>query len=102
MESSLLKLSYKSSYLVVGVSILLSACNVTQPEPYQADREPEERTQYSGLKGLAQHQKDQTYLMAKELKDQCDKARVDLAIAVSENNDEQAKAHQQIIDKTCV
>ena len=43
---------------------LLQACKATQPEPFQIDRAPEDRTEYNGLRGMVQQQKDQNYLMS--------------------------------------
>jgi hypothetical protein len=61
--------------------VLLSACGVSQPPPYQKDRAPEDRDQYNGFEGLTQQQKDQNYLMNKELSDKCTAAKIDLSIA---------------------
>lgn len=81
--------------------ILLSGCELTEPEPYQADRPPENRTEYNGLEGVAQQQKDQGYLMNKELADKCTAARVDLAVAESQGNTTDIQKQQSIISDTC-
>lgn len=81
--------------------ILLSGCELTEPEPYQADRAPENRTEYNGLEGVAQQQKDQGYLMNKELADKCTAARVDLAVAESQGNTADIQKQQSIISDTC-
>lgn len=74
---------------------------MTEPEPYQADRPPENRTEYNGLEGVAQQQKDQGYLMNKELADKCTAARVDLAVAESQGNTTDIQKQQSIISDTC-
>jgi hypothetical protein len=63
--------------LSLSLIVLLSACGSNQPPPYQQDRAPEDRDQYSGAEGLTQQQKDQTYLMNKELSDKCTTAKID-------------------------
>ncbi|GGF63177.1 hypothetical protein [Alteromonas lipolytica] len=90
-------------WLATGfVVVFLSGCEATEPEPYQADRAPEERTEYNGWKGLVQQQKDQNYLMSAELRRKCDAARVDLAVAESTGDAQNAKIQRDIINNTCV
>ncbi|MCJ8318003.1 MAG: hypothetical protein MJK12_00110 [Colwellia sp.] len=86
----------------LSLAILLSACNVTSPPPYQKDREPEYRDQYNGAEGLSQQQKDQSYLMNKELSDKCTTAKIDLAIAETEKNTDEIKKHSTIISDSCL
>lgn len=88
-------------FLLPLLLILLSGCELTEPEPYQADRPPENRTEYNGLEGVAQQQKDQGYLMNKELADKCTAARVDLAVAESQGNTTDIQKQQSIISDTC-
>lgn len=85
----------------VSLIVLLSACGATQPPPYQKDRAPEDRDQYSGVKGLMQHQKDQMYIMTKELSDKCTAAKIDLAIAETEGNLDEIKKQGKLISSTC-
>lgn len=92
-------IKYLSLFSIV---LVLQACKATQPEPYQADKAPEQRTEYNGLKGMAQQQKDQNYLMTKELSDKCNNAKIDLAIAEKEGDLDKVKVHKSTIDKTCV
>ena len=79
----------------------LSACNSTTPEPYQADRAPEERTEYNGVKGVIQQQKDQSYLLSKELSEKCENAKIDLAVAKLTQSKEEIKRQQRIIELSC-
>lgn len=81
--------------------LLLQACEATQPETFQADRAPEDRTEYNGLKGVVQQQKDQNYLMAKELADKCEAAKIDLAVALSKGNSQKIEESKDMISKTC-
>ena len=81
--------------------VLLCGCKVTEPPAYQADREPEDRNQYHGLEGLAQYQKDQRYLLDKELSDKCSAARIDYAVAESQGDKENMEKQADIISDSC-
>lgn len=94
-------IGYKTSCSLVLVLLGLTGCKITEPEPYQKDREPEQRTQYNGAEGLVQQQKDQSYLMGKELRDKCEAARVDKLVAESQGDDAAVARQQSIIEKTC-
>ena len=86
----------------VSLIVLLSACGASQPPPYQKDRKPEDRNQYSGAEGLTQQQKDQTYLMNKELSDKCTEAKIDLAIAEADKNSAQINKQKGLVTSTCI
>ena len=88
-------------FFLLLLLILLYGCELTKPEPYQADREPENRTEYNGLEGASQQQRDQSYLMNKELADKCTAAKVDLAVAESQGNTADIQKQKGIISKTC-
>ncbi|WP_046005086.1 hypothetical protein [Pseudoalteromonas rubra] len=92
----------KKNGLIIGLSLLvLAGCKVSQPAPYEQDKAPEERQEYSGVEGLAQAQRDQVYLMDKELRDKCNDAQVDLAVAKSKNNEAEMGRQNKIIKQTC-
>lgn len=76
-------------------------CEATSPPPYQKDREPENRDTYTGAEGAVQWQKDQNYLQQKEVKDKCEKAKLDLVVAQTEDNAALIKTSQDIIKTTC-
>jgi hypothetical protein len=86
----------------VSLIVLLSACGATQPPPYQKDREPEDRDQYSGAEGMSQYQKDQSYLVRKELSDKCTTAKIDLAIAESNKNNSDIEKQKALISSSCL
>jgi hypothetical protein len=86
----------------ISISIFLSACSASQPPPYQQDRAPEDRDQYSGAEGLTQQQKDQSYLMNKELSDKCTAAKIDVAIAQADKNANEVKKQSELIRSTCL
>lgn len=86
----------------VSLIVLLSACGATQPPPYQKDRKVEDRDQYNGAQGMAQYQKDQSYLVSKALSDKCTKAKIDLTIAETDKNDIEIKKQNALISSTCI
>ncbi|MBW8190556.1 hypothetical protein K0504_05860 [Neiella marina] len=88
--------------LPISLIVLLSACNASQPPPYQKDRKPEDRDQYSGAEGLTQQQKDQSYLMSKELSDKCTAAKIDLAIAEKDKNTSEITKQNDLISRNCI
>lgn len=92
----------KTNLALIFAVFTLTACNATIPAAYQQDRKPEDRTEYNGLAGMAQHQKDQNYLMNKELKDKCDRARGDLAHAASINDVKAKQLYEAEIKRTCI
>lgn len=92
---------YKNISFVLSV-ILLSACGATKPEPYKKELSPENREKYNGAEGMAQYQKDQSYLMEKELADKCASAKMELLIAESEENTKEVEKQKEIIENTCV
>jgi hypothetical protein len=86
----------------ISLIVLLSACGATQPPPYQKDRAPEDRDQYSGAQGMSQYQKDQSYLVKKELSDKCTTAKIDLAIAESDKNTSDIEKQNALISSSCI
>ncbi|AOT09435.1 hypothetical protein [Pseudoalteromonas luteoviolacea] len=88
----------------VGISVLvllLNGCKVNEGESFDRDATPEERTEYQGVEGVVQSQKDKVYLMDKALTDKCKNAKVDHAVAIT-NNDIKAQEEQlKIIKSTC-
>ncbi len=82
--------------------MLLVACKATPPPPYQEDRKPEDRTEYNGAEGMVQQQKDQNYLMSKELTDKCTDAKIDLAIAEADKKASEIKMQKELIKSMCL
>ena len=82
--------------------IVLLSCGASQPPPYQKDRAPEDRDQYNGVEGLTQQQKDQVYLMNKELSDKCTEAKIDLALAEADKRASEIKKQNAVISSTCI
>jgi len=86
----------------LSLAVLLSACSASTPPPYQKDRDPEYRDQYNGAEGLTQQQKDQSYLMNKELSDKCTTAKIDLAIAEKDQKTSEIEKQNTIISDSCL
>lgn len=86
------------SVITFSVIILLSGCS---SEHYQKDRTPENRDQYSGVEGAMQYQKDQGYLLTKELLDKCEAAKIDLAVAQTHKIPKEIEKQQNIIESSC-
>jgi len=82
--------------------MLLVACKSTQPPSYQKDKEPEYRTEYNGVEGMAQQQKDQNYLMSKELTEKCTNAKINLAIAETEKKASEINKQKELIKSMCI
>ncbi|KZN65662.1 hypothetical protein N473_11560 [Pseudoalteromonas luteoviolacea CPMOR-1] len=83
------------------LALLLTGCKVNQGAPFDRDATPEERSEYQGVEGVVKSQQDKVYLMDKELTEKCKNAKVDHAVAIT-NNDIKAQDEQlKIIQSTC-
>jgi len=91
-----------NKFIPISLVVLLSACTATIPPAFQQDRTPEERDQYNGLEGMVQQQKDQNYLMKKELADKCSQAQVNLIIAQNDKNESEIIKMENLINSTCL
>ncbi|KZN37503.1 hypothetical protein N474_04505 [Pseudoalteromonas luteoviolacea CPMOR-2] len=80
---------------------ILTGCKVNEGAPYDSEAEPQDRTEYVGVEGAVQAQKDKVYLMDKELSDKCKNAKVDHAVALTNNDQQELKRQEQIIKSTC-
>ncbi len=81
---------------------MLTGCEATTPPPYEADKAPEDRTEYSGKDGLIQKMKDDNYLQRKQLMQQCDQARVDYAVAEQAGNQGEMLKQKAMINRNCM
>ncbi|KZN53386.1 hypothetical protein [Pseudoalteromonas luteoviolacea] len=82
-------------------ALLLTGCKVNEGESFDKDAAPEERTEYQGVDGVVQSQKDKVYLMNKELTEKCKNAKVDHAVAITNNDIKAQEAQLEIIKSTC-
>lgn len=87
--------------LYLSVVTLLVGCGATSPPPYEKEKTPEEREYYQGATGLVQQQKDQNYIMEKQMSEQCEQARLDLAVAESEGQTDTIAHFKSVIEQSC-
>jgi starvation-inducible outer membrane lipoprotein len=87
--------------LCLSLAVLLAGCGATSPPPFEKDKTAQEREYYQGATGLVQQQKDQNYLMNKELSEKCEQARLDLAVAASEGQKENITHFKSVIKQSC-
>lgn len=90
-----------NKFKLAVLMLVLAGCQLSPAPPYQEDRKPEDRTQYNGLEGTLQQQKDQGYLMDKTLMKKCDTARIELAIAKTDGNEAAIKVQEAQIRRNC-
>ena len=86
---------------LLSILAILAGCEATTAPPYEKDKIPENRTNYSGAEGLIQQQKDQQYLMTKEQQDKCEQGKLDLLAATSEGKGELLKQFEAEIERSC-
>ena len=72
------------SFLIMLGVLLTSSCSYIKPPAYQKEKSVESRSEYNGVEGMAQYQKDQSYLMRKS---QCEQANKDLMLELDNDND---------------
>lgn len=89
------------SIFCLPVAILLAGCGATSPPPYEKEKAPEDREYEQGATGLVQQQKDQNIIMKKEMSEQCEQARLDLAVAESEGQTDTVEHFKSVIKQSC-
>ena len=52
--------------MILLTAFVLTSCSSVSPPAFQKDRKPESRTEYNGVGGIVQQQRDQSYLRNKE------------------------------------
>jgi hypothetical protein len=67
--------------IVSAFTLTLVACGAHQAPPYKKDKRPKDQSEYSGVEGVVQKQKDQAYLANEANKFKCQDARLDLVDA---------------------
>lgn len=88
--------------LIVGaVTLTLTACGAHRAPPYDKDKRPQDREQYSGVKGYIQQQKDQAFLVKQANKVKCQDARLDLVDAEAGGNSNVIRRVKARLEKLC-
>ena len=88
--------------IVSAVAVTLIACGSHRAPPYEKEKRPEDRGQYSGIEGSIQKQKDQAYLANEANRFKCQDARLDLVDAEAEGDVNTIRRVKTRVQKLCV
>lgn len=92
----------KKLLFVSVFTLTLVACGSHRAPPYEKDKRPEDRTEYSGVEGSIQKQKDQAYMANQANKLKCQDARLDLVDAEAEGDINMVRQVKARVQKLCV
>lgn len=92
----------KKLLFVSVFTLTLVACGSHRAPPYEKDKRPEDRTEYSGVEGSIQKQKDQAYMANQANKLKCQDARLDLVDAEAEGDINMIRQVKARVQKLCV
>ena len=92
----------KNFFILSVFTLTLVACGSHQAPPYEKEKRPEDREQYSGVEGSIQKQKDQAYLINQANKVKCQDARLDLVDAEAEGDINMIRRVKARLQKLCV
>ncbi len=89
-------------FIISAFTLTLVACGAHRAPPYEKEKRPEDRGQYSGVEGVIQKQKDQAYLANEANKFKCQDARLDLVDAEAEGDINMIRRVKARVQKLCV
>jgi hypothetical protein len=89
-------------FIVSVFTLTLVACGSHQAPPYEKDKRPEDRGQYTGIEGSIQKQKDQAYMANQANKLKCQDSRLDLVDAEAEGDINMIRQVKARVQKNCV
>jgi hypothetical protein len=89
-------------FIISAFSLILIACSARQISPYENDKRPKDRGQYSGVEGVIQKQKDEAYMANQANKFKCQDARLDLVDAEAEGDINTIRRVKVRVQKLCV
>jgi predicted metal-dependent phosphoesterase TrpH len=92
----------KNFFIVSVFTLTLVACGSHQAPPYEKDKRPEDRGDYSGVEGSIQKQKDQAYMANQANKLRCQDSRLDLVDAEAEGDINMIRQVKARVQKNCV
>jgi len=92
----------KKIFIVSALTLTLAACGSHQAPPYEKEKRPEDREQYSGVEGSIQKQKDQAYMDNQANKLRCQDSRLDLVDAEAEGDINMIRQVKARVQKNCV
>ena len=88
--------------IVSAFTLILAACSAHQSPLYEKDKRPQDPSEYSGVEGTIQKQKDQAYLSNQANKFKCQDARLDLVDAEAEGDMNIVRRVKARVQKLCV
>ena len=88
--------------IVTALTLTLVACGSHQAPPYEKEKKPIDRDQYTGVEGSIQKQKDQAYLTNQANKMKCQDARLDLVDAEGVGDINMIRQVKARVQKLCV
>jgi len=89
-------------FIISAFTLTLAACSVYQAPPYEKNKRPDDKGQYSGVEGVVQKQKDEAYLANEANKFKCQDARLDLVDAEAEGDINMVRRVKVRLQKLCV
>ena len=89
-------------FIVSAFTLILIACSAQQASPYETDKRPKDREQYSGIEGVVQKQIDQAYMANEANKFKCQDARLDLVDAEAEGDINMIRRVKVRVQTLCV
>jgi predicted metal-dependent phosphoesterase TrpH len=89
-------------FIVSALTLTLVACGSYQAPPYEKEKRPEDRGEYSGVEGSIQKQKDQAYMANQANKLRCQDSRLDLVDAEAEGDVNTIRQVKARVQKNCV
>ena len=89
-------------FIFSAFSLILLACSAQQAAPYEKNKRPTDRGQYSGVEGVIQKQKVEAYMTNQANKFKCQDARLDLVDAEAEGDINMIRRVKVRVQKLCV
>ena len=87
--------------LTLCFTLMIVSCGARTPEPYQKDRAPEARDQYTGTKGLQQKIKDEKAIAKKKQNERCEEAQFRWMEAQAADDQAAIALAKRNVDKHC-
>ncbi|MFQ3192779.1 MAG: hypothetical protein ACI936_003932 [Paraglaciecola sp.] len=89
-------------FIVSALTLTFVACGSHQAPPYEKEKRPKDRGQYSGIEGVIQKQKDQAHLTNQANKLKCQDSQLDLVDAEAEGDINMIRQVKARVQKNCV
>ncbi|WP_293747100.1 hypothetical protein [uncultured Paraglaciecola sp.] len=89
-------------FIISALTLTLVACGARQAPPYEKEKRPEDRGQYTGVAGVIQKQKDEAYMKNQANKLKCQDSKLDLVDAEAEGDINMIRQVKARVQKNCV